>query len=107
MDFCDSCNNLLTIQTDTGKVRGYCARCDIYKDPGGINSMVYFEGLDSSDNCNVDATLKLIPFDPVNEIVDKPCPECKRKYLYQAILCNIIYFACKCGYTTKGSEYKV
>ena len=108
MDFCNACNNLITVRTDTGKAVGYCERCNLTQDAGGINTMIYFEGQsDGMDVCNIDATLALIPYDPVGAIVDRPCPKCGRKYLYQAILCNIIYFACKCGYQIKGSEAKI
>ena len=109
MHFCQDCNKILIIKTDTQSVIKYCSGCE-KEFPGDDDDTLISSSFVSTGGYNTDLILKLAPFDRVNQVIKHKCPteNCKRKYMYKVFINNQVWYVCdNCDIKLSGKDISI
>ena len=109
MSFCPKCDRAMVRATATGAVQWHCTACGEVVDGTLWDARVGGSVAGAGETLDVyQRLIRAAPFDRVNMLVKRDCPDCGRDYMTQLRLGEdeVIIFACKCGHTAKGDAEK-
>ena len=110
MRTCPQCNRVMARNTSTGTVNFICF-CGIRVEGAPEDARIAGDILHAGETEEMYRRLiKNSPFDRVNQLVSKECPQCGLDYMTQIRVGarEVVVWVCKCGYdSTRGAATPV